>query len=495
MADDDARARRTTKATGAPARKAAGTAKVSAGKAVAKQAVAKKAVTAKAVAKKAVTANAAPPKKAAPARKAAPTKKVAAPRSAATTRPAVKKAAPASSGRDRSTTLTPRKRQPPKLRLAAEQTFADDPWVPPAAQPVREDPAARLRSVLRAAALSIEAKSQGASPVTVPSPAPPPPRPPYDLDEPVTRVLVAPVDVEADIDEDELDEAEPDDEWSDDDDADWPEDEGAEEPDADPDGEDAEDEWSAPTVLDDAPPVWPQPAPPTPAPPFMPELDVDSIPPAFEPPAPKGKASKRGPSTTKAPRSGRGPAASLLAILLALVVPVVGGIAGFVLASRARRRGAALASLARVISALALVGWLVGAGVFAFATLRDQGVDYSKLKVGDCYGSSSSNEVRGVNVKPCAEPHNSEIFFLVTHPAGAGDPYPGKDALVQFAADACLGKPLTDYLGVPLEQSKLKDFEIVPQASAWKDGRRVLVCGLDTGGAGNITGSVKGTRR
>ncbi len=83
----------------------------------------------------------------------------------------------------------------------------------------------------------------------------------------------------------------------------------------------------------------------------------------------------------------------------------------------------------------------------------------------------------------------------MTHPAGPDDPYPGRDALVQYAADNCLGRPLTDYLGIPLEQSQLKDFEIVPQESAWKDGRRTLVCGLDTGGQGDVTGSVKGTRR
>ena len=127
---------------------------------------------------------------------------------------------------------------------------------------------------------------------------------------------------------------------------------------------------------------------------------------------------------------------------------------------------------------------------------RDQGVDYSKLKVGDCFDSSSSNEISGVKVKSCAKPHDSEIFFIVNHPGGPEEPYPGKDALVQYAADACLGQPLTDYLGKPLEQSTMKDFEIVPQESAWrKDGRRVLVCGLDTGGQGDITGSVKGTRR
>ena len=156
---------------------------------------------------------------------------------------------------------------------------------------------------------------------------------------------------------------------------------------------------------------------------------------------------------------------------------------------RRPRRGRVLALV------VVLVLLVVGGGVFAYLEWSDQGVDYSKLEVGDCFNSASSNEVRGIKVKPCSEPHDSEIFFLVEHPGGPEEPYPGKDALVQFAADACLGQPLTDYLGVPLEQSTLKDFEIVPQQSAWEDGRRVLVCGLDTGGQGEITGSVKGTRR
>jgi hypothetical protein len=309
--------------------------------------------------------------------------------------------------------------------------------------------------------------------------APPPP------DEPVTRVLVAPAPPDPDLEDDDQEEE-----------ATLAGDEST------ADEEDGED-WSPPEVLDDtdsrpevvrapaprrvaAPPPPPTPAPPpTPPPPPRPPVTESADEIMARPPA--------GPPAGKP--AGRGPWLSILAIVLAVFGPVLGAVIAFLLAGRARRRGAALAGLARVVAVLALVGWLVTLGVLGFVRLRDDGVDYSKLKVGDCFASSESNEVRGVKVEPCSKPHNSEIFFLVTHPAGPADPYPGKDALVQFAADACLGQPLTDYLGAPMEASKLKDFEIVPQQSAWKDGRRVLVCGLDTAGQGDITGSVKGTRR
>jgi len=182
----------------------------------------------------------------------------------------------------------------------------------------------------------------------------------------------------------------------------------------------------------------------------------------------------------------------VLAIVVSVVVPVIGAIVGFVLATRARRRGAPLAGPARVIAGIALAVWLAVGAILLLS--KDQGTDYSKLKVGDCFDSSKSNEIRGIDVKPCSKPHNSEVFFLVTHPAKPSDAYPGKDALVQFAADACLAQPVADYLGTPLEGSKFKDFEIVPQASAWKDGRRLLVCGIDTGGDSRMTGSAKVTR-
>ena len=451
MADDDARARRTTKATTG-----------------AKKATVKKAATPPV--RKAATKKAAPVAKVPRAQKAAPTARAAkaAPtaRAAPARKAAAEKAAPAakaaSSAANRGAILAPRAKKAPSFRPAAEQTLEDD-WEPPAPEPVREDPHARIRSLLRAAAAEVEGKA----PPAPPRPSPPPRQP----DEEVTRVLVAPAPPEEDewraddeleaeqleAEEEEFEEEVVAEQFEDD----WDDDELP---------EDDEDDWSAPEILEEtedaeemltvasapSPTLSARPSPargtslPPPTPPSpAPSPATDFTPPPFEV------------KPAKQRKSGR----SRLKVLFIVLAGLVG-----------------------------LAALFVGA-IWAYDNFRDEGIDYSELKVGDCFDSSASNEIRGIEVKPCSEPHNSEIFFIVTHPAGPTDAYPGKDALVQYAADNCLGQPLTDYLGIPLEQSKLKDFEIVPQESAWKDGRRVLVCGLDTGGEGDITGSVKGTRR
>jgi hypothetical protein len=472
MADDDAKARRTSKAPGGPVKKAAPR-KVAAKKAPAPKAapVVRKAAVKKAPAAKAVT----------------PAKRTAVRKAPATAKAAVKKVAkkaPAVApppARDRGSLLAPRKKAAPPLRLAAEQTFDDD-WKP-TPEPVREDPAARVRAVLRQAALSLEGKdappppARPATPAPAPVAAEPEPEEEDEEDGEVTRVLVAPAveddfdDFDADLEDEDFEaEAEAD---LDEEDLEEDVDEVEEELEVEEDVEDEElddtadddgDEWAPPEVLDSESPLMSSstaPAAAPPPPPLSPPLPFGTPPKHqtaadFTPP-PAPSPTRRPEKTTEEKKGGR----RLLKVLVALLIIVV----------------------------------VVGVGAYAVAKIRDDGVDYSKLKVGDCFDSSPSNEVRGVKVKPSAEEHNSEIFFLVTHPAGPEDPYPGKDALVQFAADACLGPPLTEYLGVPLEQSKLKDFEIVPQESAWKEGRRVLVCGLDTGGEGTLTGSVKGTRR
>ena len=76
-----------------------------------------------------------------------------------------------------------------------------------------------------------------------------------------------------------------------------------------------------------------------------------------------------------------------------------------------------------------------------------------------------------------------------------GETFPGADALLAYAADVCLGQPFTDYVGIPRGQSQLTEFEIVPEAEAWAEGRRGLVCAVDNADRSPLTASVKGSAR
>lgn len=140
----------------------------------------------------------------------------------------------------------------------------------------------------------------------------------------------------------------------------------------------------------------------------------------------------------------------------------------------------------------------LGATAFFVAKVIDRsgaGVDYSTLKVGDCIETPPRTEVRGVKKQPCAGAHDAEVYKIIAHDAPPGAPYPGTPALLDVASRSCLGQAFTDYVGRPRAESSLKNVEIMPKASAWKKGRRQIVCAVDTGGGAKLTGSVRGTNR
>jgi len=140
----------------------------------------------------------------------------------------------------------------------------------------------------------------------------------------------------------------------------------------------------------------------------------------------------------------------------------------------------------------------LGATVFFVTKVierSDAGVDYSRLKVGDCIETPPGSEVKGVKRQPCAGPHDAEVYKIIAHDAPPGAPYPGTPALLDVASRSCLGQAFTDYVGRPRAESSLKNVEIMPKASAWKKGRRQIVCAVDTGGGAKLTGSVRGTNR
>jgi len=196
----------------------------------------------------------------------------------------------------------------------------------------------------------------------------------------------------------------------------------------------------------------------------------------------------------------------MLAFVLAVVSLVSFGvlaIAALIVAGRAKRRmaerpgagGSGLISAARVVAVLSLMAWLGVAGFVIADVVRPDGVDYAKLEAGDCIDTPEGAEVRRLIVRNCDDPHDAEVFAVVTHPAGPGDAFPGAPALLEFAANACLGQPFTDYVGVPRGQSQLTEFEIVPESEAWSEGRRGLVCAVDNPDRSPLTATVKGSAR
>ncbi len=192
-----------------------------------------------------------------------------------------------------------------------------------------------------------------------------------------------------------------------------------------------------------------------------------------------------------------------LAVAAVVLPPGAAAIAALAAAAKAGRRiaaspapvagrGAVIA--ARVLSVLAVLGWVtVLVVVIADRSDDDAGVDYSELVAGDCIEVPVGDDIGALERLPCEEPHDAEVFAVVVHPDAPDTPYPGSDALVAYAGESCLGQIFTDYVGVTRDQSQLKHFEIVPQQSAWDDGRRQLVCAVDADAP--LTGSIRGSAR
>ena len=225
--------------------------------------------------------------------------------------------------------------------------------------------------------------------------------------------------------------------------------------------------------------------------------------PAPPPPAPAAKAPKpaKAPKAPKAPmvagESGKGAGLAFVLAVVSLVSAGILAIPALILAGRARRKGAnpGLVTVTRLVAVVSLLAWLAVAGIVIANVARPDGVDYAKLRVGDCIDTPEGSEVRRLTVRPCDKAHDAEVFAVVIHPAAPGDAFPGATALLEYAATACLGQPFTDYVGIPRGQAQLTEFEIVPESEAWGEGRRGLVCAVDNADRTPLTASLKGSSK
>jgi putative regulator of septum formation len=104
------------------------------------------------------------------------------------------------------------------------------------------------------------------------------------------------------------------------------------------------------------------------------------------------------------------------------------------------------------------------------------------IHIGDCLRLPADGVadavIVSVEVMPCAQPHNAQVFEIITLDA---DAYPGTDEITRMALDACEPKAY-EYLG-DNEVTDLRLYTFVPPKDGWQKGDRSASCLLfdDTG--------------
>lgn len=115
-------------------------------------------------------------------------------------------------------------------------------------------------------------------------------------------------------------------------------------------------------------------------------------------------------------------------------------------------------------------------------------IDIFALKVGDCMMEAPSGLLEDIDVVPCSEPHDQEVFYEITMDDGEYS-----EEAIDAASQECIGDAYTTFAGAPYDNS-LGVYPITPTQQTWDElNDRVVQC-VVTDPAGQTTGSLEGTQ-
>ena len=123
-------------------------------------------------------------------------------------------------------------------------------------------------------------------------------------------------------------------------------------------------------------------------------------------------------------------------------------------------------------------------------------IDAVSLVVGDCFDDDDSlvGEFESIDVLPCSQSHDNEVYASVDYPAANGEPYPGDDAIDEFADGSCFAAFLP-YVGISYETSRLDYAWFAPTINGWEDSNdREVLCLLWDIEFLKLEGSMKDSR-
>ncbi len=154
-------------------------------------------------------------------------------------------------------------------------------------------------------------------------------------------------------------------------------------------------------------------------------------------------------------------------------------------------------SLLLVAGALALGGCAaVGFGIAEeSASEADQTTEASvlELEIGTCVNDANiplRADLTDVPAVACTEPHDSELYAIVSVDGGA---YPGADLLIEQGQTKCQAS-FADFVGIDFRSSLLDFHFYYPTPSSWAQGDRTIYCMVFDPGL-KIAGTLQDAKR
>lgn len=153
--------------------------------------------------------------------------------------------------------------------------------------------------------------------------------------------------------------------------------------------------------------------------------------------------------------------------------------------SQTARRLAALATISLAAVALTSCSLITSA-------LNGGESDVFTIKVGDCLNDeAASGEISTVPIVDCEEPHDSEVYASIIMD---DDEYPGEEATIAFADEACLDE-FDDFVGISYDESKYGFATLYPTPESWAGGDHEVLCRIalpdESGNIVKVEGSLE----
>jgi hypothetical protein len=130
-------------------------------------------------------------------------------------------------------------------------------------------------------------------------------------------------------------------------------------------------------------------------------------------------------------------------------------------------------------------------GIWLFRDRLSGGVN--ELAVGDCFDEPvGAQTITDVQHQPCTSPHDAEVFAVLTHPAGSGEPYPVVSGFEDYIQQNCVPAWEAYTARTWATDTELSLSYFHPTVTGWGDGDRGFTCYTTRSDGLKLKGSVRG---